>query len=116
MDAGGDSGGAERAGRGLCADTLLLPASMGSSLTVRGLPPVPGAECARPRWRVCGDPSLRAVLWHILVEDFDLHGALQDDALALLTDGLWGRADLALRCAAWPVPLSCWSWPPCTCT
>ena len=29
------------------------------------------------------------------MEDFDLHGALQDDALALLTDGLWGRADLA---------------------
>ena len=49
----------------------------------------------RGRAGVCGDPSLRAVLWHILVEDFDLHGALQDDALALLTDGLWGRADLA---------------------
>ncbi|XP_051698009.1 spermatogenesis-associated protein 2-like protein isoform X1 [Oryctolagus cuniculus] len=52
-------------------------------------------ELRRGRAGVCGDPSLRAVLWHILVEDFDLHGALQDDALALLTDGLWGRADLA---------------------
>ncbi|XP_037671464.1 spermatogenesis-associated protein 2-like protein [Choloepus didactylus] len=52
-------------------------------------------ELRRGRAAVCGDPSLRAVLWHILVEDFDLHGALQDDALALLTDGLWGRADLA---------------------
>ncbi|XP_006902925.1 PREDICTED: spermatogenesis-associated protein 2-like protein [Elephantulus edwardii] len=56
-------------------------------------------ELRRGRAGVCGDPSLRAVLWQILVEDFDLHGALQDDALALLTDGLWGRADLgpALR-------------------
>ncbi|XP_048210866.1 spermatogenesis-associated protein 2-like protein [Perognathus longimembris pacificus] len=52
-------------------------------------------ELRRGRAGVCGDPSLRAVLWQILVEDFDLHGALQDDALALLTDGLWGRADLA---------------------
>ncbi|XP_004600537.1 spermatogenesis-associated protein 2-like protein [Sorex araneus] len=52
-------------------------------------------ELRRGRAGVCGDPSLRAVLWHILVEDFDLHGALQDDALALLSDGLWGRADLA---------------------
>ena len=52
-------------------------------------------ELRRGRADVCGDPSLRAVLWQILVEDFDLHGALQDDALALFTDGLWGRADLA---------------------
>lgn len=52
-------------------------------------------ELRRGRAGVCGDPSLRAVLWQILVEDFALHGALQDDALALLTDGLWGRADLA---------------------
>ncbi|XP_016047338.1 spermatogenesis-associated protein 2-like protein [Erinaceus europaeus] len=52
-------------------------------------------ELRRGRAGVCGDPSLRAVLWQILVEDFDLHGALGDDALALLTDGLWGRADLA---------------------
>ncbi|XP_054552825.1 spermatogenesis-associated protein 2-like protein [Talpa occidentalis] len=52
-------------------------------------------ELRRGRAGVCGDPSLRAVLWQILVEDFDLHGALQDDALALLSDGLWGRADLA---------------------
>lgn len=52
-------------------------------------------ELRRGRAGVCGDASLRAVLWQILVEDFDLHGALQDDALALLTDGLWGRADLA---------------------
>lgn len=52
-------------------------------------------ELRRGRAGVCGDPSLRAVLWQILVEDFDLHGALQDDALALFTDGLWGRADLA---------------------
>nr|XP_008533888.1 PREDICTED: spermatogenesis-associated protein 2-like protein [Equus przewalskii] len=52
-------------------------------------------ELQRGRAGVCGDPSLRAVLWQILVEDFDLHGVLQDDALALLTDGLWGRADLA---------------------
>ncbi|XP_004437069.1 PREDICTED: spermatogenesis-associated protein 2-like protein [Ceratotherium simum simum] len=52
-------------------------------------------ELWRGRAGVCGDPSLRAVLWQILVEDFDLHGALQNDALALLTDGLWGRADLA---------------------
>ncbi|XP_015427547.1 PREDICTED: charged multivesicular body protein 1a [Myotis davidii] len=52
-------------------------------------------DLRRGRAGVCGDPSLRAVLWQILVEDFDLHGALQDDALALLTDGLWGRADLA---------------------
>ncbi|XP_023438860.2 spermatogenesis-associated protein 2-like protein [Dasypus novemcinctus] len=52
-------------------------------------------ELRRGRAGVCGDPSLRAVLWHILVEDFELHGVLQDDALALLTDGLWGRADLA---------------------
>ncbi|XP_006860322.1 PREDICTED: spermatogenesis-associated protein 2-like protein [Chrysochloris asiatica] len=52
-------------------------------------------ELRRGRAGVCGDPTLRAVLWQILVEDFDLHGALQDDALALLTDGLWGRADLA---------------------
>ncbi|XP_029782349.1 spermatogenesis-associated protein 2-like protein [Suricata suricatta] len=52
-------------------------------------------ELRHGRAGVCGDPSLRAVLWQILVEDFDLHGALQDDALALLTDGLWGRADLA---------------------
>ncbi|XP_007477392.1 spermatogenesis-associated protein 2-like protein [Monodelphis domestica] len=44
---------------------------------------------------VCADPTLRAVLWQILVEDFDLHGLLQDDALALFTDGLWGRSDLA---------------------
>ncbi|KAM9068149.1 spermatogenesis-associated protein 2-like protein [Sarcophilus harrisii] len=44
---------------------------------------------------VCADPTLRAVLWQILVEDFDLHGLLQDDALALFTDGLWGRGDLA---------------------
>lgn len=52
-------------------------------------------ELRHGRAGVCGDPSLRAVLWQILVEDFDLHGALQDDALALLSDGLWGRADLA---------------------
>ncbi|XP_069843929.1 spermatogenesis-associated protein 2-like protein [Dipodomys merriami] len=52
-------------------------------------------ELRRGRAGVCGDPSLRAVLWQILVEDFDLHGALQDDAPALLSDGLWGRADLA---------------------
>ncbi|XP_034378254.1 spermatogenesis-associated protein 2-like protein [Arvicanthis niloticus] len=52
-------------------------------------------ELRHGRAGVCGDPSLRAVLWQILVEDFDLHGALQDDALALFTDGLWGRADLA---------------------
>ncbi|XP_076989434.1 spermatogenesis-associated protein 2-like protein [Tamandua tetradactyla] len=52
-------------------------------------------ELRRGRAGVCGDRSLRAVLWHILVEDFELHGALQDDALPLLTDGLGGRADLA---------------------
>ncbi|XP_028930419.1 spermatogenesis-associated protein 2-like protein [Ornithorhynchus anatinus] len=52
-------------------------------------------ERRRGRVGVCADPTLRAVLWQILVEDFDLHGVLQDDALALFTDGLWGRRDLA---------------------
>ena len=81
--------------RPLGADTLLLPASMGSSSLSEDYRLCLERELRRGRAGVCGDPSLRAVLWHILVEDFDLHGALQDDALALLTDGLWGRADLA---------------------
>lgn len=71
------------------------PARMGSSSLSEDYRLCLERELRRGRAGVCGDASLRAVLWQILVEDFDLHGALQDDALALLTDGLWGRADLA---------------------
>ncbi|TEA40434.1 hypothetical protein DBR06_SOUSAS30610012 [Sousa chinensis] len=74
---------------------LLVRDSMGSSSLSEDYRLCLERELRHGRAGVCGDPSLRAVLWHILVEDFDLHGALQDDALALLTDGLWGRADLA---------------------
>lgn len=79
----------------LVLDSLFLPARMGSSSLSEDYRLCLERELRRGRAGVCGDPSLRAVLWQILVEDFDLHGALQDDALALLTDGLWGRADLA---------------------
>lgn len=75
--------------------TLPPPARMGSSSLSEDYRLCLERELRRGRAGVCGDASLRAVLWQILVEDFDLHGALQDDALALLTDGLWGRADLA---------------------
>lgn len=88
-------GGAQPAGRGLVPDPVPPPARMGSSSLSEDYRLCLERELRRGRAGVCGDPSLRAVLWQILVEDFDLHGALQDDALALLTDGLWGRADLA---------------------
>lgn len=91
----GVGGGAQPAGRGLAPDPAPPPASMGSSSLSEDYRLCLERELRRGRAGVCGDPSLRAVLWQILVEDFDLHGALQDDALALLTDGLWGRADLA---------------------
>lgn len=77
-----------------CLSPALAP-RMGSSSLSEDYRQCLERELRRGRAGVCGDPSLRAVLWQILVEDFDLHGALQDDALALLTDGLWGRADLA---------------------
>ncbi|XP_049478749.1 spermatogenesis-associated protein 2-like protein isoform X1 [Panthera uncia] len=93
---GGGSGGRTTGGeRSLVPDTRPPPARMGSSSLSEDYRLCLERELRRGRAGVCGDPSLRAVLWQILVEDFDLHGALQDDALALLTDGLWGRADLA---------------------
>lgn len=96
MDAGWGLEGRTAGGAGsLVPKTLPPPARMGSSSLSEDYRLCLERELRRGRAGVCGDPSLRAVLWQILVEDFDLHGALQDDALALLTDGLWGRADLA---------------------
>lgn len=96
MLGGGSRGGRTAGGeRSRVPDTVPPPARMGSSSLSEDYRLCLERELRRGRAGVCGDPSLRAVLWQILVEDFDLHGALQDDALALLTDGLWGRADLA---------------------
>lgn len=96
MDTGLGLWGRAAGGEGsLVPKTLPPPSRMGSSSLSEDYRLCLERELRRGRAGVCGDPSLRAVLWQILVEDFDLHGALQDDALALLTDGLWGRADLA---------------------
>ncbi|CAD7689282.1 unnamed protein product [Nyctereutes procyonoides] len=95
MRGGGPGGRAAGGPRALLPDAGPPPASMGSSSLSEDYRLCLERELRRGRAGVCGDPSLRAVLWQILVEDFDLHGALQDDALALLSDGLWGRADLA---------------------
>lgn len=76
MDTGGDSGGAERAQENLW---VLTPYSCPPAWAVAHCPEdyrlCLERELRRGRAGVCGDPSLRAVLWHILVEDFDLRGA-----------------------------------------